>query len=96
MRFKVEQHPDVTRFLGAACSAREVAEYRELLRDVADDPIGNSTAWRDPTLSRFMLRSFRFGACRAIFGFNRLRTVIRVRKCLRLSNPIEPGDIDAE
>lgn len=96
MRFKVEQHPEVTRFLGVACSGREIAEYRERLRDVADDPIGNSTAWRDPTLSRFMLRSFRFGACRAIFGLDRSRTVIRVRKCLRLSKPIESGDTVAE
>lgn len=84
MFIEVEIHRNVLFFLKYECSSEERAAFNECLGRVRGDLIGLSEAITDPTLSRYMLRFFRFARCIAIFETNRARDRIRVRKCQRL------------
>ena len=99
MRIKVELHREVIRLLRHECSEEEVSAFNQGLRRLRSDAVAlieNSEAIHDPQVSRYMLRSFRFADCIAIFETNRERDLIRVRQCRRLQprrqERQEPGD----
>lgn len=96
MRIKVDMHKEVARYLRRECREEErTAFYRELDR-VREDPIGNSDPTRDPKISRYMLRFFRFDGNMAIFRLSRLGDRIRVLQCRRLKRrPRQGGPQDA-
>ena len=95
MRIKVDLHRDVVWFIRHKCNREEQdAFYRELER-VRADPVAlieHSEAIRDPEISRYMLRFFRFAECMAIFETNRKRDRIRVRQCRRISPRRQSGN----
>lgn len=94
MRFKVELHSDVQDFVWNRCTARERVAFRQMCRRIAEDPILHSEPATEPRLSRYILRFARFGQYIAIFGFDRARKRVRIRKCRRLkkTDPDEPRD----
>lgn len=85
MGYKVELHPDVVRFLKWECNAAERDAFSALMRKLGDEPIKHSAPFRDPVISRYMIRRARFGSCIAVFSFDRARTKIRIRKCRRFT-----------
>ena len=91
MRFKVELHPEVIRFVWYYCTAAEQEEFWKMCRRIAEAPIQHSEPASDPRLSRYRLRFFRFGPNIALFNLNRARTLIRIRRCRRLSKPGPPA-----
>ena len=85
MRFRVELQLSVRWFLKRECSADDRLAFDRMLEKLCDDPIGNSEPYRDPELSRYMLRFFRFGDCLGVFGFLPAKDLILVVECRRLS-----------
>ena len=92
MRFKVELNRSVSRFLKYECNATERVEFSALMRRLGEEPIKHSMAFRDPEISRFMIRRARFGSCVVVFNFDRARTKVRIRKCQRLAKNQLAGD----
>lgn len=86
MRFKVELHPDVQRFI-QRCTSDERQQFRAMLQRISEDPIQHSTSSTNPKLSRYVVRFGRFGPYVAIFGFDRARETIRIRQCQRAQQP---------
>lgn len=91
MRFKVELHPDVDRFVWHQCTADERSQFREMCRRISEDPIHHSNLATNPKLSRYVVRFARFGSCIALFGFDRARQKIRIRQCQRAKKPEANG-----
>ena len=90
MRFKVELYPDLARDLRYRWPPDEVEAFYSRLNEVLEDPIEQSEAISEPSLSRYMLRFFRFGAQTekiAIFGLDATIAKIRVVKC----RPLKTG-----
>ncbi len=85
MRFGVELQPSVRSFLRRECSAEERLAFDGMIEKLCDDPIGNSEPYRDPELSRYMLRFFRFGECLGVFGLVPAKDLILVVECRRFS-----------
>ncbi len=83
MRIKVELHKEVIRYLRRECDDEERRAFYYELRRVEEDAIGNSEAISDPTLSRYILRFFRFEGNIAIFQTNRARDRLKVERCQR-------------
>ena len=92
MRIKVELRPGVRRFLRKATPAIRETFY-EQLRWVCENPIERSVAYHDPTLSKYILRYFRFADYVALFGYLAARDEIKVLEC-RSRDPID-GPHDA-
>ena len=86
MRFKVELHGSVVRYI-RRCSREEQDAFARAVETVRGDPIGESDPNRDPTVSRYMLRSFRFAGNIALFQFDDVGETIRVRLCRKLGPP---------
>ena len=84
MRYKVELHRDVRRFVRHTCNEDEVDAFYARLRQIEVEPIEHSEAVADPDLSRYMLRFFRFGSNIAIFEFVPAKSRTRVLQCKRL------------
>ncbi|MFH0983019.1 MAG: hypothetical protein V2A79_15985 [Planctomycetota bacterium] len=88
MRIKVELHPDVVAWLHQHRHDQRLIDlfYRRL-HALCDEPrtlIANSEAVSDPSLSRYMLRFFRFGENKdyvAVFKPDVGRSRIRVLGC---------------
>jgi len=55
------------------------------MRKLEEEPIKHSMSFRDPEISRYMIRRARFGSCIAVFSFDQARTKIRIRKCRKLA-----------
>jgi len=91
MRYKVELHPDVVWFVRKRCTPEEQAAFYSQLEAIRLEPIKNSEATSDPSLSRYMLRFFRFGTNIAIFQFDPGRDRIRVRECRRIQQKPRRG-----
>ena len=91
MRVKVELHSRVIWFLKHRCSAEEQDAFYRALERIRRARIRYSEAIREPRLSRYMLRFFRFGSNLAIFSVNRARDVIRVCEC-RKCPPKRPAN----
>ena len=87
MRIKVELHRDVVRFLRHDCDDDERLAFCRQLETVRSAPIENSECLRDPRLSRYMLRFFRFGQNMAVFKYDAGQDRIRVLEC----REIRPG-----
>jgi len=92
MRYKVELPADVERFV-RACSPEDENAFWEALKEVRRNPIGASLPIRDPRLSRYMARFFRFGPHVAVFRLDVGRDTIRVMECRRAQPPedVEPA-----
>lgn len=84
MRTKVELHPDVVWFVRRQCSEAEPGSFYGELEKVRRDPIENSEHFRDPNLSRYMLRCFRFARIMAVFKHYPAKNLIRVLECRRI------------
>lgn len=69
MRAAVDLHRRVRSFLRHECTTDEQREFYAQLEVVRADPLGASEPNFDPSLSRYMLRSFRFGSNLAVFKF---------------------------
>ena len=88
MRIKVELRREVIWFLRHSANQEEREAFTAQLNRLREDAsalIENSEPRRDPKVSRYMLRFFRFANCIAVFETNRERTLIRVRACQRVS-----------
>ncbi len=81
MRIKVELHRDVHWYLRHKCTTIERALFSEELERVRDEPISQSQAIYDPSISKYMLRFFRFGEHMAMFEFDAPMECVRVVKC---------------
>jgi hypothetical protein len=98
MPIRVEVEADALRFVRKRCTPEEQDEFYSRLRSVESEPIKNSEACRDPELSPYMLRCFRFGMNKAVFELDAFRNKIRVLECKRLKPPSRhpksrmPGD----
>lgn len=82
MRASAELHSDVPRELRHTCTAAEIADFYRELERVCADPIANSELHREPTISRYVLRRFSFGAgVEKIAIIHYDGDVVRVLKC---------------
>jgi hypothetical protein len=90
MRFKVELHKDVVRFLKRECPVEAVAEFQRALERLRSDPIGLSEAVSDPKVSRYILRYFRFANYIALFEFDPHKDRIIVRICRKQRTGRQP------
>jgi hypothetical protein len=91
MRIKVELGRKVTRYLRWECNDEEQLAFRRGLDRVREDPIENSEPTRDPKVSRYMLRFFRFDGKMAVFQLSPLGDRIRVLRCRRLKERPRQG-----
>jgi len=94
MRFRVELHRDVERFLKERQRKRDyetVSAFYERLDEVREDPVGCSEAVSDPDLSRYMLRYFRFAGYIALFQIDLAKDRVVIRSC-RKHQPGHPSD----
>ena len=80
MRFKVELHVSVARFL-KTCDDETVSAFWERVDEVRNDPVGRSEAVSEPNVSRYMLRYFRFARYLALFQVDPIKGRIVVRSC---------------
>ena len=98
MPIRVELDSGASRFLRKCCTPEEQDEFYDRLRAVESEPIKNSEVCREPDLSPYILRFFRFGMNKAIFELDAFRNKIRVMECRRLKpssrhlRPPMPGD----
>jgi len=90
MRFSVELHEHVVRFIRRGCSINEQKAFYEKLDELRADPIKSSEAPADQDIRPYVLRFFRFGTAIAIFELDALESRIRVLQCRRLLRP--PGE----
>lgn len=82
---------EVALYLENLCSDAEIDDFSRQLERVRRSPLESSEALADPSISRYMLRRFRFGGPLgkvAIFEFDPGRFQVRVLKC-RLERPRE-------
>ncbi|HRX85070.1 MAG TPA: hypothetical protein P5572_08635 [Phycisphaerae bacterium] len=92
MRCKVELRDKAASFLRHNCTDAEVNAFYETLQRVRADPFEYSVALSDPSVSRYMLRCFRFGVTgMAVIQFNPARELVRVIECRRLPPRPAPG-----
>ena len=87
MRIKVELHREVTRFLRHEATDQEREAFSAQLARIRASSVAlieNSEPTRDPNVSRYVLRFFRFSNVIAVFETNRDRNLIRVRRCQRV------------
>ncbi len=86
MRIKVELRPEVRRFLRTV-TPNVRGTFFEKLHWVCEDPIVRSFAYHDPTVSKYMVRYFRFSNHVALFGYLAARDEIKVIEC-RFRDPV--------
>jgi len=84
MRATVDLHKAVRSFLRHECTREEQRAFYERLEVVRGDPLGESEPNFDPRLSRYMLRSFRFGSNLAVFEWDAHRLRVRVVACRKI------------
>ena len=77
-------HRDVVWLIRRHCTDQEVDAFYDGLEKLQREPIENSEATRDPRLSRYMLRFFRFGRNIAVFEYDPGKNRIRVLQCRKL------------
>lgn len=96
MRFKVELHKEVGRYIRQECLEPDRREFYAGLERIRTDPIANSEALAETEISRYVLRYFRFGRHIAIFQFDPLRDGVIVQVCRRFrqTRPRKRGPTD--
>lgn len=88
MRFKVELHRDVGQYVRRDCNEFDRAAFYDMLERIRSDPITNSEVIADVSISRYMLRYFRFGRHMAVFQLDPAKDRVVVRICRRFrDNP---------
>lgn len=88
---RMELNPEAVLFLETECLPEEVEAFHVCARLIRRDPINHSDLWKGPTNSRYAIRSFRFGGCRAFFHYrmtgSRRTDLITVTTCKRIPFP---------
>lgn len=83
MRFKVELRKEVVHYLRRECDAVDRREFYDGLERIGSDPITSSELIVDDSISRHVLRYFRFARHIAVFQFNPGKDRVVVRVCRR-------------
>lgn len=93
---QVGLHKNVVGFLRHEATTRKVKAFYEALQKERREPAKHSFPLSDPSLSRYMLRAFRFATCVAVFRLDAGRNRMRVLKCRRVPPSQLPADEPSE